>query len=68
MKKTDRLDVSFRGRKVGSLALTTDGTGHPKLSDFITVGLKIKIPETRCREIICEVAAGCTGLTRYALK
>lgn len=25
MKKTDRLDVTFRGRKVGSLALTPDG-------------------------------------------
>lgn len=52
----------------GEHATSVNGTGHPMLSDFIAVGLKIKIPEIRCREIIGEVAAGCTGLTRYALK
>lgn len=52
----------------GEHATSVNGTGHPMISDFIAVGLKIKIPEIRCREIIGEVAAGCTGLTRYALK
>lgn len=52
----------------GEHATSVNGTGHPMPSDFIAVGLKIKIPEIRCREIISEVAAGCTDLTRYTLK
>lgn len=44
---------------------SVNGTGHPKLSDFIAVGTKIKLPETRCREIIDEVRSGSRELTRY---
>lgn len=49
----------------GEHATSVNGTGHPGLSDFITVGTKIKLPETRCRELIEEVRSGCTGLIRY---
>lgn len=49
----------------GEHATSVNGTGHPRLSDFITVGTKIKPPETRCREIINEVRSGCTEIIRY---
>lgn len=49
----------------GEHATSVNGTGHPGLSDFITVGSKIKLPETRCREIIDEVRSGCTEIIRY---
>ncbi len=49
----------------GEHATSVNGTGHPVLSDFITVGTKIKLPETRCRELIEEVRTGCTDLIRY---
>lgn len=49
----------------GEHATSVNGTGHPRLSDFITVGTKIKLPETRCREIINEVRSGCTEIIRY---
>lgn len=49
----------------GEHATSVNGTGHPGLSDFIAVGTKIKLPETRCREIIDEVRSGCTEIIRY---
>lgn len=49
----------------GEHATSVNGTGHPKLSDFISVGTKIKLSETRCREIIDEVCSGCSELIRY---
>lgn len=49
----------------GEHATSVNGTGHPGLSDFVTVGTKIKLPETRCREIIDEVRYGCTEIIRY---
>lgn len=49
----------------GEHATSVNGTGHPGLSDFIAVGTKIKLPETRCRELIEEVRSGCTGLIHY---
>ncbi len=49
----------------GEHATSVNGTGHPQLSDFIAVGTKIKLPETRCREIIDEVRSGCTEIIRY---
>lgn len=49
----------------GEHATSVNGTGHTGLSDFIAVGTKIRLSETRCREIIEEVYAGCQGLTRY---
>ena len=49
----------------GEHATSVNGTGHPELPDFIAVGTKIKLPETRCREIIEEVRSGCTEIIRY---
>ncbi len=49
----------------GEHATSVNGTGHPRISDFIAVGEKIKLSEDRCREIIEEVHAGCSELIRY---
>lgn len=49
----------------GEHATSVNGTGHPGLSDFISVGTKIKLPESRCREIIEEVHSGCRELSSY---
>lgn len=51
----------------GEHATSVNGTGAPLLSDFITVGTKIKITEKRCREIIGEVCSACGDLTRYPI-
>lgn len=52
----------------GEHATSVNGTGHPVFSDFITVGTKIKLQESRCREIIEEVRSGCQELLRYDIK
>lgn len=52
----------------GEHATSVNGSGHPTLGDFITVGTKIKMQEERCREIIEEVSKGCTALIRYDIK
>ena len=52
----------------GEHATSINGTGHPRLSDFISVGTKIKLSENRCREIIEEVSSGCSELIRYNIK
>lgn len=49
----------------GEHATSVNGTGRPRLSDFIAVGTKIKLPEARCREIIDEVHSCCRDLIRY---
>ena len=49
----------------GEHATSVNGTGQPRLSDFIAVGTKIKLPEPRCREIIDEVNSCCRDLIRY---
>ena len=49
----------------GEHATSVNGTGLPGLSDFISVGTKIKLSETRCREIIDEVISGCREISRY---
>ena len=49
----------------GEHATSVNGTGHPRLYDFIAVGAKIKLTEDRCREIIEEVSSACSELTRY---
>lgn len=51
----------------GEHATSVNGTGHPELSDFISAGTKIKLPEERCREIIDEVRTGCQELNRYEI-
>lgn len=52
----------------GQHATSVNGTGYPRLSDFIAVGTKIKLSEARCREIIDEVRAGSREITRYKLQ
>lgn len=52
----------------GQHATSVNGTGYPRLSDFIAVGTKIKLSEARCREIIDEVRAGAREITRYKLQ
>lgn len=52
----------------GEHATSVNGTGAPRMSDFIAVGTKIKIPEKRCSEIIEEVRAGASHLTRYEIE
>lgn len=52
----------------GEHATSVNFSGSPTLADFISVGTKIRIPETRCRRIIEEVADNCGDLLRYDLK
>ena len=52
----------------GEHATSVNGIGYPALSDFIAVGSKIKLQESRCREIIEEVSSGCQELLRYDIK
>lgn len=52
----------------GQHATSVNGTGQPRLADFIAAGTGIKIPESRCREIIEEVADNCNDLTKYEIK
>lgn len=51
----------------GEHATSVNGTGRPSLKDFIAVGLKIKISEQRCRDIIDEVYSNCTPILKYDL-
>ena len=51
----------------GEHATSVNGTGHPKLSDFVAVGTKIQLSEKRCRDIIDEVLAGCRDLLHYKI-
>ncbi len=52
----------------GEHATSVNGTGYPRMSDFIAVGKKIKLSEGRCREIIEEVRYGCSELMRSDIK
>lgn len=52
----------------GEHATSINGTGHPKISDFIAVGAKIKIDKATCMRIIEEVSENCRDLVRYKLR
>lgn len=39
----------------GEHATSVNGTGHPTLEDMVAVGVKNKMPESKCREIYEEV-------------
>lgn len=43
----------------GEHATSVNGTGHPTVEDMITVGVKNKMKEKRCREIYEEVTEQC---------
>ncbi len=49
----------------GEHATSVNGTGYPKLSDFLEVGRKIRLSESRCRQLIEQVADSCCNLIRY---
>lgn len=51
----------------GEHATSVNGTGQPRLADFIAVGTGIRISEKRCRQIIAEVRSACARLTRYTI-
>ncbi len=48
----------------GEHATSVNGTGHPTLEDFITIGKQIKITDQRCRQLIEEVRAGCQSIIK----
>lgn len=52
----------------GEHATSVNGTGFPCMADFLAVGAKIKMPESRCLEIIDEVRMGCSDLARFIIK
>ena len=52
----------------GEHATSVNGTGHPSIDDFIAVGVKIKMRESRCREIIAEVRENCSDLCAYSIE
>lgn len=52
----------------GEHAMSVNGSGHPRLSDFVAVGKKIRLSEGRCREIIDEVVSGCRDLVRFDIR
>ncbi len=52
----------------GEHATSVNGTGHPKMSDFIEVGRKIRLSEQKCRQLIEQVADNSAPLIRYPLK
>lgn len=48
----------------GEHATSVNGTGHPSLQDFLSVGTKIKMTEKRCKELIDEVRDNSVELKR----
>lgn len=46
----------------GEHATSVNGTGHPVMNDFISVGTQAKMREQRCREIIEEVKSNCGSI------
>lgn len=51
----------------GEHATSVNWTGHPRMSDFIEVGKRVKLSEKRCRELIDQVISNCTELIRYEI-
>jgi len=52
----------------GEHATSVNGKGRPKMEDFIAVGIKIKMAEKRCREIIDRVESACGDLLSYDMR
>jgi serine/threonine-protein kinase HipA len=51
----------------GEHATSVNGKGRPTVDDMLAVGTRIRLSEKRCREIIDEVSANCTDITKYHL-
>ena len=47
----------------GEHATSINGTGHPTLNDMIVVGVKNKLSDKRCKEIIEQVRSNCKDIT-----
>lgn len=52
----------------GQHATSVNGSGYPVLQDFITLGVKVKMTEKRCREIFQQVYDNCGDLLRFTGK
>lgn len=52
----------------GQHATSANGTGTPRIADFLELGKKIRLPELLCREIIAEVAEACRDIAVYSLR
>lgn len=51
----------------GEHATSVNGTGHPSMDDFIAVGLKVRIKEKRCREIIASIRDRCGDIRHHTI-
>ncbi len=51
----------------GQHATSVNGKGEPALEDFIAAGTKIRLTETRCRELIDQVMDSVGDLLRYKI-
>ena len=52
----------------GQHATSVNGTPHPTVADFIALGKKVNIPESRCRSIIDHIRSRCTPILRYNIQ
>ncbi len=48
----------------GEHATSVNGTGRPTISDFIAVGTRIRMRESRCRDLIAQI----TDITNNRIK
>lgn len=51
----------------GQHATSVNGTGRPKTADFLAVGTKARLSESRCRRIIEEITEKCGKMRRFAI-
>ncbi len=52
----------------GEHATSLNKTSRPTIKDMVTLGVRIKITEHKCHEIIEEVRDNCADILRYVLK
>lgn len=61
-------DLTFNSEGCnGEHATSVNGTGRPVIDDFIAVGVKARIPEADCLQIINEVKSACRPIIRYPI-
>lgn len=49
----------------GEHATSVNGTGRPRMADFMAAGAKARLPEATCRRIIAEVADICRPILQF---
>ncbi|MDE6495800.1 MAG: type II toxin-antitoxin system HipA family toxin [Duncaniella sp.] len=52
----------------GEHATSVNGKGRPRISDFLTVGTRIRINKGRCEEIIDQVRGACRDIICYEIE